>query len=116
MIHVYTVKKHISSLIMGLAVAAVSLPLMAQEKRVSPHERIGAGIDGATITLVYGRPSAKDPKSGEARKIWGGLVSFDKVWGAGDDEATLLITDKPLLMGRTTIPAGTNSLYLLPSE
>ena len=34
----------------------------------------------------------------------------------GADEATLLITQQPLQIGSTTIPAGAYTLYLIPSE
>ena len=92
------------------------MPLVANAQKASPHETVNATIDGATIKIVYGRPYTKDPKSGEMRKIWGGLVPFGKVWRTGADEATLLTTDKALEMGGTTIPAGTYSLFTLPTE
>ncbi len=92
------------------------LPLMAQQKRVSPHETVSGAIDGSRVIIVYGRPYTKAPKTGEVRKIWGGLVPYGKVWRTGSDEATLLITQKPLVIGETTVPAGAYSLYTLPNE
>lgn len=107
--------KLVSSLLV-LAVALVgTLPLSAQPKKpVSPHETITAQIDGAKITLSYGRPYTKDPKSGEMRKIWGGLVPYGQVWRTGANEATVLTTDKPLMFGSTAIPAGSYSLWSVP--
>ncbi|MGD1018655.1 MAG: DUF2911 domain-containing protein [Verrucomicrobiia bacterium] len=102
-----------------LVVAAVILsasPLMAQQKRFSPHETISTVIDGNRVTIVYGRPYTKDPRTGEERKIWGGLVPYGKVWRTGADEATLLITQKPIAFGETTIPAGAFTLWTLPNE
>jgi hypothetical protein len=101
-----------------IAVAFLSaLPLVAQQRpRVSPHETITAEIDGSQLKLVYGRPYAKDPKSGEVRKVWGKLVPYGKAWRTGADEATVLTTDQPLVIGETTIPAGTYSLFTLPEE
>ena len=93
-----------------------ALPLLAQQKRVSPHETVSAVIDGSRVTVVYGRPYTKDPHTGESRKIWGGLVAYGKVWRLGADEATTLTTQKPIVFGETTIPAGAYTLYLLPSE
>jgi hypothetical protein len=92
------------------------LPALAQQKRVSPHETISAVIDGNRVTVVYGRPFSKDPKSDQIRKIWGTLVPYDKPWRMGADEATLLITQMPIAMGETTIPAGAYTLYFLPVE
>jgi len=86
--------------------------------RVSPHETISGYVggnrrSGTMITITYGRPySAR----GEARKIWGGLVPWDKADRLGADEATLLVTPLPLVIGETTIPAGAYTLYIVPSE
>ncbi len=103
-----------------LTIIATSLvaatPLLAQQKRVSPHETVSKEIDSARVMVVYGRPYSKDPKSGEVRKIWGGLVPFGKVWRTGADEATLLVTQKPLVFGDTTVPAGAYALFTLPME
>ena len=97
-----------------LVVAAVALlspvTAMAQRPRQSPHETINSRNGGALVTIVYGRPNAK------GRKIWGGLVPFDKAWRLGADEATLLLTEKPLQFGDTTIPAGAYTLYMVPEE
>ena len=109
-------KKLISTLIITTVALASTLPVMAQQKRLSPHETTGAVIDGNRVTVVYGRPYTKNPRSGEVRKIWGGLVPYGKVWRTGADEATLLITQKPLMMGATEIPAGAYTLWTLPQE
>jgi Protein of unknown function (DUF2911) len=91
--------------------------ILAQEKpRVSPHETVSATVGDSKITIVYGRPYTKDPKSGEKRKIWGGLVPYGKVWRMGADEATLLTTDKGISIGGTSVAPGTYSLYLWPDE
>lgn len=95
-------------------------PRVASSGGVSPHETtskvIGDRKTGNRITITYGRPYLKDPKTGEPRKIWGGLVPWDKADRLGSDEATLLITQKPLVFGETTVPAGAYTLYFVPSE
>lgn len=98
------------------AIVVSTLPLMAQQKRVSPHETVSAIVDGNRVMVVYGRPYTKNPKTGESRKIWGELVPYGKVWRTGADEATLLITQKPIVFGETTIPAGAYTLFTLPNE
>ena len=100
------------------AIALSALPASAQMKRVSPHETIQLNMnaDQNRVTIVYGRPYAMKPGTTETRKIWGTLVPYGKVWRLGSDEATLLITQKPLSMGGVTIPAGAYSLYMLPVE
>ena len=81
-------------------------PLMAQQKRISPHETISKVIDGNRVTIVYGRPYTKDPTTGQNRKIWGELVPYGEVWRTGADEATLLITQKPILHRRNHHSSG----------
>jgi hypothetical protein len=107
--------KSIQTTLVVLTALAVTSPLFAQEKpRVSPHETVNATVGDAKVSIVYGRPYSKDPKSGEKRTIWGGLVPFGKVWRMGADEATILTTDKDITIGGTPITAGSYSLFLLP--
>jgi hypothetical protein len=103
------------SLVLLAAVVATLLPASAQQQRLSPHETISAVIDGNRVTIVYGRPYTKHPQTGEVRKIWGGLVPYGQVWRTGADEATLLITQKPIQLGTLAIPAGAYTLWTLPS-
>ena len=87
-----------------LAVPAAGL-VAAQQKRASPHETVKATIDGANISVTYGRPYMK------GRKIFGGLEPYGKVWRLGADEATILEFDKALMLGPFHINAGKISLY-----
>lgn len=73
--------------------------------------------EGSRVTITYGRPFAVHPrKGGEPRKIWGGLVAWDKPDRLGADEATTILTQHALVVGGTTIPAGIHTLYIIPSE
>ena len=108
-----------------LSVLFATSSLMAQQPQApkvnstggtSPHETTSAIIDGNRVTVTYGRPYSKDPRSGQIRKVWGALVPWDKAWRLGSDEATLLLTQQPLQIGDTTIPAGAYTLYMVPSE
>lgn len=98
---------------------AVSLaaPMAAQQttqihpgKGGSPHVRSVFTVDGATITIEYGRPSVK------GRTIFGpdGLHKPGAVWRMGADEATTLKTDRDLMFGSVHVPAGTYTLFALP--
>ncbi len=103
-----------NALIVTMLISA--LPLMAQDKHAnstggnSPHETTSQVIDGNRVTIVYGRPYMK------GRKIWGELVPYGKIWRTGSDEATLLITQKPIVISGTTVPAGAYTLFTLPNE
>jgi hypothetical protein len=107
--------KHLT-LLVSAALLATPMLFAQERQRVSPHETVNAAIEGNDISIVYGRPYTKDPKSGEKRKVWGTLVPYGKVWRMGADEATLLTTKKAIQVGGKTIPAGTYSLFLLPRE
>ena len=101
--------KSLSLALLALGLVIAASPLAAQQKRASPHETIstvlGKRPDTNRVTVVYGRPYSKSPKTGEVRVIWGGLVPWEKAYRLGADESTLLITQKPLVFGKTVIPA-----------
>jgi hypothetical protein len=78
-------------------------------QRASPHESTSGTIDGATLTITYGRPSAR------GRKIMGGLVPYGEVWTPGADEATTLTTSEQLRIGNVVVPAGEYSIWMMPS-
>lgn len=79
----------------------------------SPHETtsvvLGARGTSTRVTITYGRPYAN------GREIWGKLVKFDTGDRLGSDEATLLLTQGPLQIGGTTLPAGAYTLYIVAS-
>ena len=102
-------------LAVGICPLALPTPAAAQKvvsttpgKGGSPHETVEYKVGAATVTLTYGRPSLKG-RSVES------LTPADKVWRTGADEATTLKTDKDLQIGTLTVPAGTYTLYTLPS-
>lgn len=108
--------KYLSIITLAAAATFCTWPAMAQQKRLSPHETISTVISGNRVTITYGRPYTIRPGTTQVRKIWGGLVPYSEPWRMGADEATLLITQKPLEIGGKTIPAGAYTLYMLPEE
>ncbi len=102
------------------AVSPAATPLPARRAPISPHDTISTVIGdrytGNRITITYGRPYTKDHKTGLPRKIWGTLVPWGKADRLGANEATLLITQQPLMIGTTTVPAAAYTLYIVPSE
>jgi hypothetical protein len=52
----------------------------------------------------------------KGRKIMGELVPYGKVWRTGANEATTLTTEGDIDIGGAKVPAGTYTLYTLPSE
>jgi hypothetical protein len=83
----------------------------AQPKAVLPSPAATASVTlaGGTIDIRYNSPQMR------GRKIMGGLVPYGKVWRTGANPATTLITSVPLKFGSLLVPAGTHTLYSLPS-
>ncbi|MCU1285788.1 MAG: hypothetical protein JWO13_2138 [Acidobacteriales bacterium] len=94
-------------------VIASALLMMAYaqdaKSRPSPAATIIATLNGKTISIAYSQPSMR------GRKIMGELVPYDKVWRTGANDATTLKTETDLNIGGTNVPAGTYTLYSLPS-
>lgn len=99
-----------------VAAALAAIPMTAQQARKSPHETISKVLGDNRVTITYGRPYTKDPTSGAPRVIWGGLVHWDTPDRLGADEATTFITEKPIMVGDTLVPAGAYTLYTVLSQ
>jgi Protein of unknown function (DUF2911) len=103
----------------GLAVALVALGAAVSAQKTtnlkvggggSPHVRTEWTIDGGNLSIEYGRPSLKGRTPGKDLDPYAG-----KEWRTGADEATTLKTDKMLMFGALHVPAGTYTLYTMPS-
>jgi hypothetical protein len=97
----------------GAICALIAVPRLHGQysrSRPSPHETSKTVVDGARISITYGRPSVR------GRKIFGSLVPYDRVWMPGADEATIFQTSALLQFGDFKLPAGSYSLYTLPAE
>jgi len=102
-----------SKLLLTLVALLFTSLLWAQgdkSKRPSPPATATGTVNGATITIDYSSPAVK------GRKIWGGLVPYDKVWRAGANEATLFTTSKDIMVQGKKLAAGKYSLYAIPGE
>jgi DUF2911 family protein len=99
-----------SNLVFSAVFLASSTLLCAQEPRISPHLKAEVTLNGHAITIDYGSPRIR------GRKIMGQLVPYGQVWRTGADEATSLKTTMDLDIGGTKVPAGSYTLYTLPSE
>jgi Protein of unknown function (DUF2911) len=73
----------------------------------SPHVRTEWIVDGATISIEYGRPFLKGRPEAT-------LMPPGQPWRTGADEATTLRTDRALRFGTLAVPAGTYTLYTVP--
>lgn len=77
---------------------------------LSPRDTVQATIGEATVTIDYGRPRKR------GREIFGGIVPFGQVWRTGANAATGLTTDRDITIGGATVPAGSYTLWTLPTR
>ena len=80
-----------------------------QGPRRSPHETVSGTVDGAELTITYGRPYVR------GRTVMGALVPYGRVWCPGADQATTFSTTRRLRIGDLTLAAGSYTLWMLPS-
>jgi hypothetical protein len=77
---------------------------------LSPRDSVSTRVGDAAITIRYARPSKR------GRVIFGDIVPWDTVWRTGANDATVLTTDRDLVIGGTAVPAGSYTLFTLPTR
>ena len=87
-----------------------TIPDWNKKVRVSPRAFETQTVGLTDITISYSRPGVK------GRKIWGGLVPYNKVWRAGANEATKLTFSTDVLIEGKKFPAGSYSFFIIPNE
>lgn len=87
----------------GYTFAQVELPVPSPKARV--EQRVGL----TDVSIDYSRPAVN------GRKIWGGLVPYDKVWRTGANSATAITFSKDVEIGGKTVKAGEYALFSIPS-
>lgn len=76
---------------------------------LSPRDTLLASVGGAQVSVQYGRPSRR------GREIFGQVVPWNAVWRTGANAATSFHTSADLMVGGAAVPAGTYTLWTLPS-
>ena len=92
------------------ASAATLQAASADKPLPSPAADAAVQLDGKPVSIHYNAPSVR------GRKIMGDKVPYGKVWRTGANPATVFKTATNLKIGNTQVPAGTYTLYTLPSE
>jgi len=75
----------------------------------SPHVRTTWSVNGATISIAYGRPYLKGRHLAQ-------LTPVGKPWRTGADEATVITTDKPLTFGDVKLAPGSYTINTEPGD
>lgn len=83
--------------------AQVELPVPSPKAKV--EQRVGL----TDVSIEYSRPAVA------GRKIWGGLVPYDKVWRTGANSATAISFSRDIEIAGKTVKAGDYALFSIPS-
>jgi len=75
----------------------------------SPHVRTEWTIDGANLTVEYGRPFLKGRPEAQ-------MMPPGREWRTGADAATIITSDKPLKFGAISLAPGTYTINTVPGE
>jgi hypothetical protein len=104
-------KTRFISTALGLLLFA-TLATAQQDKaaRPSPPAKATCSVGDATINVDYSSPRAK------GRKIFGGIVPYGQEWRLGANEATTFVTSAAVTVGGTKVPAGSYTLFAVPTE
>ena len=96
-----------------LFVFAVAVTAFAQAQvktpAPSPSQKIEQKVGLSDVTLEYSRPSMK------GRKIFGGLVPYDKLWRTGANENTKITFSENVEISGKNLEAGTYAIFTKPS-
>ncbi len=100
--------------LIGLLTLIFASSAFAQPQLVLPREsqrqEIAQTVGDARIALVYHRPKVK------ARKIWGDIVPYGKVWRTGANENTTFETNRDVTINGQPLPAGKYGFHAIPGE
>src|SRR5437868_15042170 len=103
-------KKSAVVILFALTLCVVSSAQQDKSKRPSPPAQAQCKFsDGRAITVDYSSPRMK------GRKIFGELVPYGEVWRTGANEATSLQTTANLSVDGKDIPAGSYTIFTLPT-
>jgi hypothetical protein len=88
----------------------VTIPGWSRQVLSPPARAACKFADGKIVAVAYSSPRMR------GRKIFGDLVPFDEVWRTGADNATAFVTKADLLVGGKNVPAGSYTLFTLPTQ
>src|SRR5215468_2447614 len=106
-----TMQKRIALLVMFAFLGTIACTAQGDKsKRPSPAASATCDLGGGkTVKTDYSSPRTK------GRKIYGGLVPYGDVWRTGANEATTFVTSSDVVVGDKAVPAGSYTIFTVPS-
>jgi len=95
----------------AVMVAAAVAPLGAQSLDVpapSTKAKVEMRVGITDFSVDYSSPAMR------GRKIFGGLVPYDKLWRTGANASTKLTASRDFTFGESAVPKGTYSVFTIP--
>jgi hypothetical protein len=83
---------------------AQTFEVPAPSAKAKVEQRVGI----TDFSVDYSSPAVR------GRKIWDGLVPYDKVWRTGANAPTKLTASRDFTFGETAVPKGTYSVFSIP--
>lgn len=90
----------------AMIVLGVTSPVAAQV-RASERGGVFQVVNGARITVEYGRPQARGRSP-----VYGAVIPWGKVWTPGANWATTLEVDKDVVVNGHALPKGTYAVWM----
>lgn len=94
----------------ALSAQAVTISQMPDLPRPSPLAETYQRVGLSDVLVSYSSPARRD------RTVWGELVPWGQVWRAGANAATKVEVSTDFTFGGTAVPAGSYSLFIVPTE
>jgi hypothetical protein len=91
-----------------MTVAAMVAAGAAGAQERAQRETQTVAFDGKKVAIEYGRPSLK----GRTLDALTAQLPPDRIWRAGENQVTTLVTDTDLMIGDKRVPAGKYSVYV----
>ena len=88
----------------------MNMPAQNGQPLPSPAATTSVTLAGQTLTINYNTPSLRGRHLGGPE-----IVPWNQIWRTGANPATTLITPVSLHIGTLLVPAGTYTLYSLPT-
>jgi Protein of unknown function (DUF2911) len=94
-----------------LVVAAVALGCGSTSGRLprSTYARVEQRVGRVLVTIEYNRPVAR------GRRLFGGIVPYDKVWHPGADAASTINFSGDVMLEGRPVAKGTYSIWTIPT-
>ena len=98
----------VAAFAVGLALPPTAAAQQLELPRPSPTARLMRQVGLTDISVEYSSPAVRK------RRIWGGLVPYDRPWRTGANASTRVTFSKDVSIGGKTVPAGSYALVTIP--